>query len=207
MDSSTIINMLILAVVCLVMVFVVKMMASTDDANGQKKTKKTQTEDGVDKTIAALRRYAAAREFGFIAPATVKNGDKTAELSAIIVTYNGVVGVRCIGRNGEVFANPGDKNWLWVSGDKRETFESPVDACAADVRVLRDVLAKAGLRTVKVECHPVFTSSAVSLAVPKSTPVWRTAREFTAQLGAEKYMEDTGLDKNAVMTALAEAAK
>lgn len=208
MDNSTIMNMLILTVVCVVMVIVIKMMASSkDDSNGPKQMKKTQTEDGVDKAVAALRRYASAHEFGFVAPLTVACGEKTAELSALIVTYNGVIGVRCIGRNGEVFANPGDKEWLWVAGEHRETFENPVDACAADVRVLRDILAKAGLRGVKVECHSVFTSPKVSLAVPKSIPTWRTARDFTAQLSADKYMEDTGIDKNAVLAALNEAAK
>lgn len=204
MDSN-LINMLMLSAVCLAMVLIVKLMSPKEDE--RPKTKKSKTEEGVDKTVNALRRYAASHDFGFIAPLVVVQGEKKVELSAAVITYNGVVGVRCIGRNGEVFANPGDSEWLWVNGAERTTFANPVDSCAADVRVLRDALAAGGQKNVKVECHTVFTSSNVSLAVPKSTPIWRDSRSFMNQLAAEKYMEDKGLDKDGVVKVLSEKAE
>ena len=206
MDSN-ILNALMLGVVCLVMVVLVKLMTNRSEEGGPQKAKKAKSQDGVDKAVSALRRYATNHDFGFVAPVKLALGDKTVELDAAIVTYNGVVGVRCIGRNGEIFANPGDKEWLWVNGASREKFANPVDSCAADVRVLRDILIANGQRAAKVECHTVFTSSAVSLAVPKSTPIWRDSRSLLNALAADKYMEDKGIDKDAIVRILSGEAK
>lgn len=184
-----------------------KVMGGSEENGSQKAVKKAQRDDGVEKTVAALRRYAATHDFALAAPVVLKNGEKETRLDAVLVTYNGVVGVRCEGRNGQVYANPGDRQWLWVAGDTRESFESPVDQAAADVRMLRECLNDAGVRGAKVvECFTVFTSSRVELAVPKSLAVYRP-KSLMARLGGDRYMEDSGFDKIAALQALADAGR
>ncbi|MEG1932476.1 MAG: hypothetical protein RR075_05140, partial [Pygmaiobacter sp.] len=154
MDTNTIMNglsmVLVLGVMMVLLVMVLKQQNADDSTAGT--VKKAVEDGGVDKMLAALRRYATMHDFVLLTPAKVKSGEKVADLDALLVTYAGVVGVKCLGMNGQVFANPGDENWLRVAGDTRESFRNPLDVRAADVRVLRDVLAEAKLRTVKIEC-------------------------------------------------------
>ena len=124
----------------------------------------------------------------------------------MLVTFNGLVGVRCLGYNGEIFANPGEAEWLWVTGEGRERIPDPVAQCAADARALRDVLMQdTKLRSVPVECLPVFTDKSVQLSVPKSLSVLRRT-QLIPLLEQQKYLEDRGLDVERVC-ALLEAAR
>ncbi|MDD3202214.1 MAG: nuclease-related domain-containing protein [Pygmaiobacter massiliensis] len=175
--------------------------AQTEDNSNNENVKKQREDDGVSKMLAALARYASLHDFTLITPAKVQSGEKSTDLDALLVTYAGVVGIKCIGYNGQIYANPGDATWLRVAGEQRTEFTNPFDQRAADVRVLRDVLANAKQRTVKIECLTVFTSKEASLAVPKSMAVLRS-KDLTSLLGKEKYLADNGVDKTAVVEAL-----
>ena len=168
--------------------------------------KRQRTDAGVDATLRALSRYAASHGFKLLRPAHFCAGQREAELDAVLVTFNGLVGVRCLGYNGEIFANPGEAEWLWVTGEGRERIPDPVAQCAADARALRDVLMQdTKLRSVPVECLPVFTDKSVHLSVPKSLSVLRRT-QLIPLLEQQKYLEDRGLDVDRVC-ALLEAAR
>lgn len=198
MTINAIINLvgviLIIAIAAGVFYFLSKSQAD-DSAPAAKHAKE---DSGVDQTLRGLSRYAASHGFQILKPAKITSGERTAELDAVIVTYCGVIGVRCLGYNGEIFSNSGESEWLWVTAEGRRRIADPIAQCAADARVLRDLLIREPkLKNVPVECLAVFTDKDVRLSVPKSMPVLRR-KELMAQLEQNRYLEDKGIDANRI---------
>lgn len=192
----------ILAVVFLIIYFISKNQGEEGPTN---KAKRAQKDRGVDAAVKALNRYASLHNFCILQPAHLRCGEKAADLDAILVTFAGIIGVRCLGYNGEIFANSGESDWLWVTQESRTRIPDPVAQCAADARAIRDVLMQnPKLRNVPVECLPVFTDKSVQLAVPKSSRVFRQ-KDLMSTLEKEKYLEDKGLDQELVAGLLREA--
>ncbi len=159
-------------------------------------------EYGIESAVGAARRFATSNGFRFLPGATYGAKGRTAALDAVVVGYFGVLGVRAMGYNGEIYGAAGDDGWLQVAQDGTRTqFANPITGAAADVRVLRDVLIGHGLRQVPVEVVSVFTNSSAQLAIPKGTG-HLTLKDFKALLGKEKYLADTGLDLEKVFMAL-----
>ena len=201
MDAWTIVYAVTAAIMVIGIIMWTKKSQEEPDEPGTLQAKKALENDGVDKMISSRRRYASSHGFSLVEKVQLGSGDKQTVLDAAIVTYNGVVGVRCVGKNGQIYANPGDKEWLWIAGGQRQTFISPIDQASADTRLLRDKLFAAGLRNMRVETFPVFTSQNLSTAVPKSMQPPRP-KELMSKLEGEKYLEDTGFDKDAAVKAL-----
>lgn len=194
----------ILAVVFLIIYFISKNQGEEGPTN---KAKRAQKDRGVDAAVKALNRYASLHNFCILQPAHLRCGEKAADLDAILVTFAGIIGVRCLGYNGEIFANSGESDWLWVTQESRTRIPDPVAQCAADARAIRDVLMQnPKLRNVPVECLPVFTDKSVQLAVPKSSRVFRQ-KDLMSTLEKEKYLEDKGLDQELIAGLLREACK
>ena len=194
MTTNALINLIgvIILIGIAVAVFYFLGKNQTDDSAAP--AKHARENGGVDQTLRALSRYAAAHGFQILRPAKITSGERTAELDAVLVTYCGVIGVRCLGYNGEVFANSGESEWLWVTAEGRRRFPDPVAQSAADARVLRDLLIREPkLKNVPVECLAVFTDKEVRLSVPKSVPILRR-KELLAQLEQSRYLEDKGID-------------
>ena len=207
MTLNAVLNILgmiaILAIALLAFYFVAR---SQNTETAPAAAKRRRTDAGVDATLRTLSRYAASHGFKLLRPAHFSAGQRSAELDAVLVTFGGLIGVRCLGYNGEIFANPGERDWLWITAEGRERIPDPVAQCAADARALRDVLMQdPRLRSVPVECLPVFTDKKVQLSVPKSMPVLRRS-QLNGTLEQQKYLEDRGLDVERVC-ALLEAAR
>lgn len=155
--------------------------------------------------VNPARSFARSNSFRFIAPAKIKGNAAEINLDAVIVGYFGVLGVISLGYNGAVYGSDNDDDWLQVGEDEtREYFESPVLEASAGVRAIRDALFAAKLKKVPVEVVYVFADPKVQLAVPRSLNVLKV-KNFKALLKKDKYLEDTGLDLDAVENALRNA--
>jgi len=196
MSLTALLNILatvaVLALVFAIIYFVSR--HENDDAANSNKARRASRDGGVGAALRALQRYASLHGFQYIQPAHLQSGGREADLDAILVTYSGVVGIRCLGYNGEVYATSGEPEWLWVTQESRVRIPDPVTQSAADVRVLRDALMKdIKLRNVAVECLPVFTDKKLQLSAPKSCPIYRP-KELMAALNKGRYLEDKGID-------------
>lgn len=206
MTLNALINLIgILIIIVIVIAIFYFLSKNPSDDSGNSPAKHARENGGVDQTLRALSRYASSHGFQILRPAKITSGGKTAQLDAVLVTYCGVIGVRCLGYNGEVFANPGESEWLWVTAEGRRRFPDPVAQCAADARVLRDLLIREPkLKNIPVECLAVFTDKDVQLSIPKSVPILRR-KDLIPQLEQSRYLEDKGIDADRV-TALLKGA-
>ena len=207
MTTNALINLIGLFLLIGIAVAVFYFLSKGQTDEGPSPAKHARENGGVDQTLRALSRYASSHGFQILRPAKLTVGERTAELDAILVTYCGVIGVRCLGYNGEIFANSGESEWLWVTAEGRRRFPDPIAQCAADARVLRDLLIREPkLKNVPVECLAVFTDKDARLSVPKSIPVLRR-KELLAQLEQSRYLEDKGIDAERITALLKEACR
>ena len=169
-----------------------------------RKPRGTGRDSGAGKVISAARGFARANGFRFLAPGIYQSpkGGKTGVLDAVVVGYFGVLGVKALGYNGEIYGTPGEEEWLQVTpGGERRRFKNPLTETSADMRALRDVLFAAKMKQVPVEIVCVFTAAKAQLAIPKNAALC-TMREFKSLLNKDKYLADTGLDLDKLERAL-----
>lgn len=170
-----------------------------------KRVQQRGRDNQVANVVAAARRFAKENSFRFISPAVLHSGDKVADLDALVIGGFGVLGIKGLGYNGEIYGTAAEKEWLQVTSDKERThFPNPIIEAAADVRVLRDNLFAARLKQVPVEVVCVFADSGAKLALPRGTGHY-SLKEFKELLKKEKYLEEKGLDPDAIEAALRSA--
>lgn len=205
MENFRLVPFIILAVVIVVITVVTIVVMYRKRNPGSRPA--TGANQGVGPAVAAMQAFARSNGFRFIAPAAITHGEKTAQLDAVVVGYFGVLGLVAYGYNGEVYGEAGADEWVRIApGGQRTSFENPINRCSAAVRVLRDVMIAANMRKVPVEVVSVFTDKGVQLGLPRSIAQMRT-KDFKDLLKKEKYLEDTGLDLDAVETAIKNAVK
>lgn len=204
MQNETLIT--ILATIFGVLVFVLLMVVVYRRANPKKGKGKSRGRDfNREKVVRAARRFASQNSFRFIAPARMAKNGAVADLDAIVVGYFGVLGVISLGYSGEIYGDPNEDTWLQVAPDGTRTrFENPVDEAAAAVRVVRDALFGQKMKKVPVEVVYVFATPDAQLAVPRSMAPMRL-KQYKDLLKKDKYLEDCGLDLDAVEAALKDA--
>ncbi|MDL2324135.1 NERD domain-containing protein [Ruminococcaceae bacterium OttesenSCG-928-A16] len=158
--------------------------------------------DNIGAAVSAARWFAQTNGYRIIAPYTLTRGEKTTTLDALVIGYFGVLGVKALGYNGEVYGDADEEEWLQVGAKETRTyFANPIRQAAADVRLLRDALFAHKLKQVPVEVVCVFTSPRAQLALPRSTGHY-TLKEFKALLRKDKYQQDNGFDVEKVEKAL-----
>lgn len=170
--------------------------------NNPKKGKQRGRDNQAGRAVSALRSFARSNDSHIIAPAHLVKGERKANLDAVVVGYFGVLGVKALGYNGEIYGSSGDASWLQVSDDGTRTqFPNPILEASGDVRVLRDALFGSKLKQIPVEVVCVFTAKDAQLALPRNTG-HLTMKDFKALLRKDKYREDAGHNLDAVEKAL-----
>ncbi len=165
------------------------------------------SKNGNTAAVLRLLRYTAANIGGKVIEAVElqKDGDSY-YFDGVLIGCFGVYAVQCYGHNGQIYGNPKDKQWLWVSANKRESMANPVDQAEQATRVLRECLIKAGLRNPECEVGFVFTDARAELCVPRSVSPMKT-KDLRKQLGKEKYRKDKGFDTDRVSEILTQYVK
>ena len=163
---------------------------------------------GAGKAVSVMHAFARANGFRFFGPGTYQSAKGgTGRLDAVVAGYFGILGVKALGYNGEIYGAAGEEEWLQVAPDgARQKFANPVSEASADMRVLRDVLFAAKMRQVPVEIVCVFTSKKAQLALPKNTGHY-TMKEFKSLLQKDKYLADKGIDLDKLAGVLQTAQK
>ncbi len=171
---------------------------------GDKKKPPRKAHANVNTGAAAkvLKSYAARNDCRVLGPLTLTKGERTVTLDCVLVGWFGVLGVKSLGYNGQVYGNPKDAQWLWSSTGKRENFPNPINDCALAARLMREALMQAGVRNPDSEAVYVFTDSKVELFIPRDAGAMKLA-DLRSLLRKDKYHTDKGHDLDKMCQALA----
>lgn len=193
-----IILILIIAVVAILLVTFVPGLFNKEE--GPKMPGKSKTHLGRKKLTRMVSRFALRRQYKVLGPCRFEKDGQGVQVDCVLIGYFGVLAVKAVGRNGEVYGNAGDDEWLQVTKDARVKFENPFNECARAIPLMRDQLEAAKVRGVFLECIPVSTYKKAQLAVPKSVGLLKLS-EFSLLIEKQKYMEDKGVDLEKVEAA------
>ena len=159
-------------------------------------------ENRSQRAVSVMRNFARSNSYHIIAPAEFQHGKVVARLDALVIGYFGILAVKSLGYNGEIYGSASDKEWVQINeGGMRNPFPNPITESAADVRAIREALLSAKLRQIPVEVVCVFTEPTAQLALPRSTGHY-TLADLKSLVQKEKYQEDKGFDLEAIEKAL-----
>lgn len=162
---------------------------------------KAKAKSGMGKAQRLVSRFAMRQQYKLLGPCRFEKDGKTAEIDSVLIGYFGVLLIKTMGRNGEIYGGEGDAQWLQVVNNQRTYFESPVVESGRAVPMVRAALEKAKVRGVLLETVSVATCKKAQVAVPKSLGLL-TLREFSIMLEKQKYLEDKGVNLEQVYNAL-----
>ncbi len=197
-------EMLILIIAALVIFIAVVMIWY----NGRYRTKKDKGRDAnKEKVIGQLRSFARQNQFRYIAPLQMENKGDSVCLDAVLIGYFGVLGVISLGYNGEIYGKAEDENWVQITHKgERNTFKNPEKESAVALRALRNALISEKQKNIPVEVVYVFGDKNAQLGIPRSLGVMR-AKDLKNLLGKDKFLDDCGLDLDAVENAIKKSMK
>lgn len=155
--------------------------------------KKDAVKDAKNRNKRALRvarRFARSNGFHYIAPAALQNDERKANLDALVIGSFGVLGVKALGYNGQIYSNDGDREWLQVVDDERRFFDSPVSEALSDVRVIQNILLKNNIKQTPVQVLCVFTDPKVELLLSGAGNCF-TVKKFKQILNSDKFLESS----------------
>lgn len=195
-------EILLLGVVLLVVVVAVTLFVDREKTGPRRARQNKNTAAA----LRVLKSYAAANDCRVLGPMTLTYKGQTAQLDGVLLGWFGVLGIKALGYNGQVYGGPRQAQWLWASADRRENFASPTEECALAVRALREALMQAGVRNPDCEAVCVFTDPKVELAIPPDSGVLRL-RQLRAYLRKDKFQADKGYDLDVLTNALSPLVK
>lgn len=163
--------------------------------------RRARTDRNTSAALRVLKTWAAASDCRLLGAADLTYKDRTVHTDALLVGWFGVLCVRVLGYNGQVYGSPRQAQWLWAAADRRENFASPLEEGAVAVRAVREVLMAAGVRNPFCEAVCVFTDPKVELAVPPDSGAIKLAA-LRPYLRQEKFRTDRGYDLDKLCEAL-----
>ncbi|MDD3430118.1 MAG: nuclease-related domain-containing protein [Oscillospiraceae bacterium] len=148
---------------------------------------------GVSSALNTVQRWAKLNNTQVISSATLQSKNLSAYADAILVGPFGVLGIKCLGLNGDIYGEKNDGAWLQVVNDERISFENPLTECNVCARLIREALFAAGIKNTNVDCIAVFCNKKANIAVPRSAGIV-FPHTLKDTLNKDKYTIDKGLD-------------
>ncbi len=176
--------------------------------NSKYRAKKDKGRDAnKEKVVGQLRSFARQNQFRYIAPLQTENKGDSVYLDAVLIGYFGVLGVISLGYNGDIYGKAEDENWVQItSKGERNIFKNPEKESAIALRALRNVLISEKQKNIPVEVVYVFGDKNVQLGIPRSINVMRS-KDFKNLLSKDRFLDDCGLDLDAVENAIKKSMK
>ena len=167
-------------------------------AKGKKKREPWQTNgrsQDISQLVSTLLVLARRQKLGLVYPGTVRQGAKTSNLVAFVVTRSEVIGVDCFGYGGTVTET--EKGWSQHMNGADQPIPDPLAACREQQRLVRTVLDGDGLADVPLRIVAVFTSRTVALQTEHGGEVFDT-KGLIAHLRRCASEQKGALDPDAV---------
>ena len=163
--------------------------------------KKQLEKDNRDKSIKviqkALNKYIR-RNDGRVIYMTEVGGKKTkGSADAVLIGYFGVLVLIGCGLSGSLYANEKDKYLTQIIKGEKRIHENPVLKAQAAAKAVIELLKEKKIYKVPVDSGVVFSARKVEANVPRSLNGF-TAKEFSKALHSKRFLEDKGVNTDAV---------
>lgn len=122
--------------------------------------------------VSTLLIFARRNKLGLVYPGTVQHGGKLANLVALIVTREEVVGINCFGFGGTI-TQQGEK-WNQRMNGADQSIPSPLEADRRQAAIVRAAMDANGMAEVPLRVLAVFTSRTVALHTEHPEEVFDT---------------------------------
>lgn len=127
--------------------------------------------DGEKKVASVLRRFAGIRSFKVINDIYLPLYDKTTQIDHILIGFFGMLVIETKNLAGEVYGDPGKKEWLHIVGSQRHKLYNPLMQNQTHIDCIRHILSTNKVYNVNIESLIVFTRKKTQLYLPKGLPV------------------------------------
>ena len=122
--------------------------------------------------VSTLLILARRNKLGLVYPATIEHGGRLANLVALVVTREEVVGINCFGFGGTITESDGRWNQHMNGAD--QAIPDPVAGNAAQAEIVRAAMDANGMEGLPLRVAAVFTSRTVSISTSHTGEVFDT---------------------------------
>ena len=154
--------------------------------------------------VAKLLRYANKNGMALVVPGSLRSGGKTAQLLALLVTPNRIIGLQCMGFGGALTPGEDGQKWNQHANYQDIPFDDPLASAAVQRQIAQDALKHNNIHA-QVDVYTVFTNARVSFPQGKPAGLF-TRSEFFDFLDNTKALRSGSLDPRALSLKLADMA-
>lgn len=136
------------------------------DATGKSKSRREPWQTNgrsqdIQALVSTLLIFARRNRLGLVYPGTVEHGGRLANLMALVVTREAVIGINCFGFGGTITEDGG--KWTQHMNGADQTIPDPVAGNGGQAAIVRAAMDANGMADVPLRVVAVFTSRTVAL--------------------------------------------
>ncbi len=152
--------------------------------------------------VRLLMHAAKKKHYLFLFPGSVKAGDRTATLVALLLTQDRILGISAFGYGGEIIPPKQNDVWHYTLGEKSSSFTGLLAGAEKNRLILQDALHSLDQDSIPIEIISVFTNPTASFRHTPGDNIY-TAREFLTLLSDGRWdRSETAFDQKALGEAL-----
>ena len=165
---------------------------------GRKKREPWQTNgrsQDIQSLVSTLLIFVRRNKLGLVYPGTVEHRGEMANLVALLVTGEEVIGINCFGFGGTITEQAGKWNQHMNGADK--PIPDPIEGNARQAKILRAVMDENGMAKIPMRIVAVFTSRTVRVQTQRQDEVF-DVRSLVEHLRARIARQNRSLDPGTV---------
>ena len=122
--------------------------------------------------VSTLLILVRRNKLGLVYPATIEYGGQMANLVALVVTRQEVIGINCFGFGGTI--TEGDSHWNQHMNGVDQTIPDPIEGNRRQAQIVRRAMHARGLEKLPMWVVAVFTSHTVTIETSHRDEVFDT---------------------------------
>lgn len=122
--------------------------------------------------VSTLLIFVRRNKLGLVYPGTVGQGDRLANLVALLVTREEVIGINCFGFGGTITEQAG--GWNQRMNGAEQSIPDPVAGNRRQAEIVRAAMNEHGMADVPMRVVAVFTSRTVAIQTAHEAEVFDT---------------------------------
>lgn len=146
--------------------------AAKDRKNRQEPWQTNGRSQDIQSLISTLLIFVRRHKLGLVYPGTVVHSGKMANLVALLVTREEVIGMNCFGFGGTITEKKG--KWNQHMNGMDQAIADPLKANQEQARIVRSMMDENGMADIRFRVVAVFTGRTVTLQTEHPSEVFDT---------------------------------